>query len=271
MAPLSSTFQALLREATLTKQMLGAGATHIYRANYALHGEYFQAFTGLSVGLERLGKLCVMLDHAIDHRGAFPTGKEMMEISHDLMNLYERSQVIKTARGLRFRSLQDLSDPSHLSILEVLSAFARGDRYSNIDLLSGRTKSKDPIAAWASKVDEKLYQDRVSPKKKSLIEKKADQSAFMDEITFVLHTAEDGTPVISYEDGVRRTLKHKAIASYRQLLVLQIVRYWVDLLGELEMLARGVMSNDIPFFSEILGPLANDDAYIRSRRTWDKI
>ncbi|WP_426269247.1 hypothetical protein ACN9MB_13530 [Dyella kyungheensis] len=271
MTPLSPTFRALNREATLTKQMLGAGATHIYRANYALHGVYFQAFTGLSVGLERLGKLCVILDHAINHSGSFPVDKEMKDLSHDLMKLYARSQVIKTARGLRFRSLQDLSDPDHLSILDVLSSFARGDRYANIDLLSGRTTSKDPIAAWASKVDAKLYQDRVSPKRKSMIEEKAGKSAFMDELASVLHTAEDGTPVTSYEDGVRRTLKHEAIAPYRQLLVLQIIRYWIDLLDGLEVLAREVMPNDIPCFSDILGPLANDDAYIRSRKTWDKV
>jgi hypothetical protein len=271
MTQLSPTFRALQREALLTKQMLGAGATYIYKANYALHGMYFQAFTSLSVGLERLGKLCVMLDHAIDNGGAFPTDSQMRDIGHDLVDLYKHSQAIKLKRKLRFGSLQDLSDPVHYSILEILSSFAKGDRYANINLLSGQTKGKDSMAAWARTVDEKLYQDRVSAKKRTMIEEKARQSASMNQCTFVFQTAEDGAQILTYEDGVLRALKHEAVAPYRQLLVLQIVRYWVDLLCELEALARTVMPSDVPYFNEILGPLANDDAYIRRRKTWDQL
>jgi hypothetical protein len=232
---------------------------------------YFQAFSSLSIGLERLGKLCVMLDHAIDNAGAFPTDAYMKKVGHDLVKLYDRSQTIKTSRQLTFRSLQDLSDPVRFSILEILSSFAKGDRYANIDLLSGQTKSKDPMAAWASKVDARLYQSEVSAKRMAVIQTMAEQSACMDEYSFVLHTAEDGTPILSSGDAVLRTLKHEVVAPYRQLRVLQIVRYWVDLLCDLEILARTAMPLDVPFFSEILGPLASDDAYIRSRKTWDKI
>jgi hypothetical protein len=52
-------FKALLKEARFTKEMLGSGATQIRKANYATKGVYFQAFTNLSTGLERIGKLCL--------------------------------------------------------------------------------------------------------------------------------------------------------------------------------------------------------------------
>lgn len=270
MKALSPTFRALQREALLTKQMLGAGATYIYKANYALHGMYFQAFTSLSVGLERIGKLCVMLDHVVDNGGAFPSDAHMRTVGHDLVGLYKRSQTIKLSRKFNFRSLQDLSDPTRYSILEILSSFAKGDRYANINLLSGKAVSRDSMAAWASVVDEKLYQDKVTAKKKALIQTQVQQCASMDRHTFVFHAAEDGSPILTYGDGLLRELKRKAVAPYRQLLVLQIIRYWVDLLLELEAIARTVLPSDIPVFSEILGPLANDDAYIRTRRTWDE-
>ena len=272
MTSLSPIFRALLREATLTKQMLGAGATYIYKANYALHGMYFQAFSSLSIGLERLGKLCVMLDHAIDNAGAFPDDAYMRKVGHDLVGLYNRSQSIKTNRQLILRSLQDLSDPIRFSILEILSSFAKGDRYANIDLLSGQTRSKDSMAEWASKVDAKLYRDRVTSKRKALVKKTREQSVFLDEYSFVFHAAEGGTPILSHDDAVLRTLKYEAVAPYRQLYVMQIIRYWVELLCDLEAVARSVMpADDVPFFNEILGPLANDDAYIRRRKTWARI
>ena len=71
MQDFSPTFKALLNEANFTKQMVGAGAMQIRRAGYANKGSYFQAFTSLSTGLERIGKLCLMLDYYLEHQ-AFP-------------------------------------------------------------------------------------------------------------------------------------------------------------------------------------------------------
>ena len=72
MSHLNSTFVALLKEAQFTKELLGAGATEIRRASYATKGVYFKSFTSLSTGLERIGKLCLMLDHYIETGGRFP-------------------------------------------------------------------------------------------------------------------------------------------------------------------------------------------------------
>ena len=211
-----------------------------------------------------------MLDHAIDNNGAFPTDAQMKDVGHDLTALYACSQSIKTRRGLNFKFLQDLSDPVQISILQTLSSFAKGDRYANIDLLASSLQSKDPIEAWARLVDAVLYRKKISPKKQASIDAKAKQSAGMGRCSFVFHTAEDGTPIESYGDAALRTLKHEAIAPYRQLLVLQIIRYWVELLCDLEMPARNVRPDDVPFFNEILGPLCNSDPYIRTRKTWNK-
>lgn len=53
-------FYALLEEAKFTREIPGSGVTQIDRANYAQKGIYFQAFSSLSIGLERIGKLCVI-------------------------------------------------------------------------------------------------------------------------------------------------------------------------------------------------------------------
>jgi hypothetical protein len=80
-----NTFRALLREVTFTKEMLGSGAAQIRKANYAAHGLYAQAFANLSIGMERIGKLCLLLDHYIQTGGHFPTFKYLKgKIGHDL-------------------------------------------------------------------------------------------------------------------------------------------------------------------------------------------
>jgi hypothetical protein len=58
-----------INESTFTAQMLGSGVNLIGSANYGRKGDYFQAFTNLATGLERIGKLCVLIDFAIDHQG----------------------------------------------------------------------------------------------------------------------------------------------------------------------------------------------------------
>ena len=77
---LNRTFNALCNEASFTKDILGAGATQIRKANYAQKGMYFQAFTSLSTGLERIAgerylpHVCYTVDP--DDSGPGDFGKE---------------------------------------------------------------------------------------------------------------------------------------------------------------------------------------------------
>src|SRR5437016_14025778 len=125
---LGEKFEALSKEAQFTKEMLGWGATQIRKANYASKGVYFQAFTSLSTGLERIGKICLMVDYYIDHEGTFPDYKYMKtEICHDILRIYAESVSMIARRSISMSFLQDLSNPVHQAILSVLSEFARGD------------------------------------------------------------------------------------------------------------------------------------------------
>lgn len=163
----NKTFIALLEEAQFTKEMLGAGATQIRSANYATKGVYFQSFTSLSTGLERIGKLCLMLDYYIQNNGTFPEFVEMKKkIGHDLSLLYCNSQTVAGNRSVYFSYLKNLDEPIQQSILTILSSFAMGDRYSNINLLTGRPSRRDPIATWFEEVDAAIWESHVSDAKK---------------------------------------------------------------------------------------------------------
>jgi hypothetical protein len=269
---LTPTFNALLREAQFTKEMLGTGATQIRSANYASKGIYFQAFTSLSTGLERIGKLCLMLDRFIESGGTFPRPKEMYQVGHKLELLYARSQEIVRKRSIQLHLTPDLSDPVHLAIVRVLHNFAEGDRYSNIDVLVGDSSSPDPIGKWFDEVDIPLYNSRVSQRKKDEIARNARIGAqLMGTFSMVLHTAETGEEIRDFEDGSRRTGIWKAVAPHRQLAVLQVVRYWAELIGELGYSAQALPGEHIPHFGEVFAMFYNDDSYLKSRKTWEKL
>jgi hypothetical protein len=265
----SPTFRALLNEAAFTNKMLGAGATQIRRAIYADKGVYFQAFTSLSTGIERIGKLCLMLDYYLEH-GSFPDLAYMRrEIGHQITLIHERTSEIVRRRNLRMRFLPVLSGPTHLAMIAVLSEFAIGDRYSNIDLLVGNSRSNDPISSWFERVDTLLFQNHVSDERKAKIMHNA---LAMEELlgshSSVVHTSETGGMITSIAEASLRTGIQESVAPYRQLHILQIIRYWVEVLLALQDLNS---SQDMPHFGEIFGIFYNNDTIFRGRKTWDRI
>lgn len=266
-------FDALLKEAEFTRELLGSGATQIRRANYASRGLYFQAFASLSTGLERIGKLCLMLDHALENRGRFPSFSYMQkEFGHDLLLIYEKSLVAIERRSVRMRFLDRLNAPVHRSLLRILSDFAKGDRYCNINLLGGRTDQNDPVDHWFKEVDKRIFDTCVSAKRKDEISNNARLvDELMSSITFVRYPSETGSMITSVEDASYRTGMYEAVAPWRQLYILQVIRFWVELLYDLGNLANSTTDLDVPHFGEIFSIFMNSDSYFRTRKTWDRL
>ena len=76
----------------------------IGKANYTQNGLYTQAFFALSIGLERVAKLVIIEDYAIDNKGRFPDNNILKNIKHDidvLLNYCERLS-IKWRKGKEF-------------------------------------------------------------------------------------------------------------------------------------------------------------------------
>jgi hypothetical protein len=270
---LSGNFKALIREAQFTNEMLGAGATEIRKANYATKGIYFQAFSSLSTGLERIGKLSVIVDYCISNSGRFPSLDYLKnKLGHDVLKLYGKSKEIATRRSIKFSHLNDLDGDSHQAILRVLSSFAQGDRYSNIDMLVGNKRGSDPIDAWHKTVDVPLFEGHVSNERKRRIRSNAKKiSKQIAAHSYVLHVSEENDEIVAVEDASYRTGVFESTAPYRQLYVVQVIRYWAELLSELHYIAARKGNQDIPHFGEIFGRFCTDDRYIRARKTWDRV
>lgn len=267
-------FTAFLDEAQFTREVLAIGVTQIYKANYASMGIYYQSFTCLSTGLERLEKLCLILDYYIQHQGALPTESYIRNHGHKIQNLYSSCRDIAKHQNIRFRFHYKMDEAIHDAIIELLGSFAESSgRYSNLNILLGvESKSHDCMEQWFHQVDIPLYQKHVSQEKKDGIEHRALVIGnLLSPFALIRFTAEDNTELTDAADASRRTGIWEAVAPYRQFYILQIIRYLTELLIGLGHKARAIHPEDIPHFGEIFGLFYNDNAYFRSRKTWDKL
>ena len=79
------------RETKLVRHLLGSGATSLGRASYGDQmGEYYTAFFGLTVGLERLAKLiCSLWTTRFRNGGTMPEEKVIKRYGHKLVSLLD--------------------------------------------------------------------------------------------------------------------------------------------------------------------------------------
>jgi hypothetical protein len=269
---MNETFQALLNEAAFTKEILLSGVTQIRKANYAQKGFYFQSFTSLATGLERIGKLCLLLDYYIKNNGQFPDLNYLKnQIRHDLLLLYLKSKDTVQHFKIHFRYLNNLDDSLYQEILSILSNFAKGDRYSNIDFLVTQSKSSDPIAEWHNKIDLRLFNEKISKQKKQTI---AANAQIVDSLlrghASIRHTSETGTTLTDFRSASYLTGVTEAVIPFRQLCISQIIRYWIELLSRLQHLAMRVGRQEIPYFDEIFAPFYNDDNFLKKTKDLTK-
>jgi hypothetical protein len=269
---MNKTFHVIEDEAKFTKDMLASGITQLGKANYGQKGIYFQAFTSLTTGLERIGKLCLILDYYILNNGKFPEKEYVKdEIGHDLEILFKKSNSIISNHKISFRFSKDVNEVIHLKILSILSKFAKGDRYSNINFLVKSNFQSDPIKDWSENVDKIIFEKRVSKAKKERIRENAKLADLMiGSFTMGRHTDESRNAISDVESVSYLTDMTDSIIKYRQLYVLQTIRYWVEILRKLEHKAMSLGNEDIPFMSDIFAIFYNPDIYFKRRKTYEK-
>lgn len=262
-------FNALLKEALFTGEMLCSGYCQIRNANYSTKGVYFQAFTSLSTGFERIGKLCYLLIYAIENNGQFPTSEYMKKsISHDIIKLYREILKFKNTHNIQYDYLQDLDEHIYTNILEILSRFGKGDRYANIDLLLNDVSCEDPISFWYKEIDLYIFEKKVSKKRKEKMREKSNMiQQLFSGLAMVMYTGEDEKEINNIFDGSFRAELNSVVAPYRQLFVFHVIRFFVESLHELEKIVRNKNLFDIPYFMEIFGVFYNDDSYMKRRKT----
>ena len=260
---------AFAREAASAAEHLAFGTTILGRANYAQIAYYTQAFFALSTGFERCTKLAILLDHALDHDGDFPSTQQLRGHGHNLEKLFDQIESIVKCRGLE---INRPSSAIHTGILTTLSDFARNfTRYYNLDVLTGDARvamRDDPIADWHNSVTEPVIAAHVSQLRRDQIDANA---RAVEDLTgacaLVLHHAETGEEIDDVYSGSVRTGLTDASKPWERVYVLQLARFATCVVVELGHKARK-HSIDIPHLSDFFAIFNNDDAMFRSRKTW---
>jgi hypothetical protein len=266
---ISTTWLALGREATTAAEHIAFGVTALGRANYAQDAYYIQAFVSLSMVCARSAKLALLIDHALDNNGRFPSSETLRGHGHDLARLLRAMDEIGARRGVAEKRQ---TSPIHEGIVRTLSEFATNvTRYYNLEVVSGdkaAVRRGDPIANWYRRVTTPIlaahYKDRYRKEDEG---RAAAIDDMIGEFTSVLHTAETGEPIDSVSAASTRTATTEFARRWERVYVLQIARFVSEVLIELSHASHSA-GMEVPFFSEIFGMFRNDDAYFRSRRSW---
>lgn len=239
----SRTSIAFTREAAIAGQLIGVGLTSLRSANYAATGLYSHAFFSLSIGFERLMKLIFLIDYAIENEGRYPTDETLRKkFGHDLEKLFKFSELVH--EKLPNASERFPIPPGGLEqeIISFLAQFAIKTRYYNLDFLissKASSYSKDPIAEWFDVIVKEILSRHYSQSKRK---KDAHQAEVIENIvgniSFVRHTAEDGSPITSMLEGALQTGRNKVIQKYGTFYCAKLSRFLYMILYDLNHLAH---------------------------------
>src|SRR4051812_39579658 len=97
--PFSHLFFLLQQEGYITRSCICTGLTEARNANLGEKGRYYTAFFQLAIGVERLAKLALILDHMVSHNLAAPGGKTVRAYGHDLITLYHAAAKVANVRA----------------------------------------------------------------------------------------------------------------------------------------------------------------------------
>lgn len=267
-------WHALGREAALVRHLVGSGATALGKANYAdKMGEYYTAFFGLSVGLERLAKLILVADYAMSNKGKMPEEKVVRKFGHKLIDLANAVDAVSSKWNLSLRYAR----PDYsicVRILECLDAFAdaRRGRYANFASLDDpNLTSEEPIKKWWAVVAEEILQNHYYGKP---VQKRVETNAgiidtLISPMSMVLYTDESGRTMQDVKSTSIRTGQTEIVQKYGRYYALSIVRWLSDLLSELAHEAC-YQHNIEGFFgiNEYFWSFTVDDSFLKTRKIW---
>jgi hypothetical protein len=251
------------REAELAKRLTCSGLTALRSATPARPGIYYDAFFGLSIGLERLTKIAWLINECIQRNGTFPTDKDLRSVGHDIQALIRKTQLIQIRSGCSLPS-----DRVTDHIIEFLSDFAKGSRYYNIDFLVGGKSGNvsDPIKRWHAKVGAAILALPEIKAKRPRLEAKAQQLADLISPAIVFTTAADGTTLSTVSELSISESEAREINKQAQWKTLAIVRFLSLVIIELAISAGS--HNFIPDMREHFGFFCGDDTTLHRYKTW---
>lgn len=268
----SAVFPTLLREATLAAELLGAGVTILRKATTSRKGLYDLALFDLSIGFERVCKLIILVDHYLEQNQTFPDNDALRkQYGHDLNKLFPAVATVVQDRKIDAEYTTQPSSEIHVAMITTLAEFALTTRYYNLDYLT-RGKAAGLTSgpsAWINRVGRPILKQHYSPRKQvgDILEAQA-LGRTTGGVVSGIRFDEAGDAITSVEEGLIHAAEIRVVQRFGQFYCLQLIRYLAAVLEELRSIAHSGGFRDVPFFGGVFAWFLNDDAMLKSRKTW---
>ncbi|MFU2048195.1 hypothetical protein ACLSZ7_00350 [Avibacterium gallinarum] len=216
-------------ELEFVRGLLGTGLTDIRKADIQRKHFYFTAFSSLSIGLERMMKLCLILEYHI-RNGDFPTQNEIRNYGHNLIDLFNKIESIYYKYDNEENKLEEI----HYRIIKELDGFAqgKGTRYSNINYITSEIYN-NPIKNWVENIDNYIWDKYISNKRKDILKIRSDACSIVMQPCITLFISEKDELIEDYNELYTQIFNTQEISGYRVLLLIQIIEYLYQFLNSI--------------------------------------
>ena len=268
-------WKALNREASLVSKIIGSGTTALGRASYGSgFGEYYTAFVGLSIGIERLAKLILVADYAIGNKGALPDQSVVRRYGHKLKDLVNKVELIAKKRKISVPYLSP-TDPICAAVINCLDAFsdASKGRYANFEAIGNPAfdPANEPVNKWWTEVIEPIldkhyrrkYAEDEVKRRATIID------ATIGGVTSVLHMNETGAIMSDLATASEWTGQTKLAQKYGRFYTLSVVKWLSVVFDEMTRTA-----GDQPGLESLRGhyefftTYTLGDSFLLTRKIW---
>lgn len=257
-------WRPLAHEAGLASYSLRGGLASLRKANFSNPHVYYGGFFQYTIGLERIMKLALVVDYAAQN-GRFPSDQQYAKkYGHKLTDLLSGVSDVRTRLDATAKVWElpdaDLTDAA----ICFLSDFAMGSRYYNIDVLTGKVRTQDPVERWFAEVGQLLIGRRKRPWRNVEWARKLDEQ--IGDFSDLGFEAEDGTPINGFEAAARAEHESEYVAKEGVFLCARIARHVISvLIARSEQVSRKIT---LPYFMEFFYLFDNEDAYLKRQKSF---
>jgi hypothetical protein len=266
-------FIFLQQEAYLFQFCISSGLTHLSKCGSSDKGPFYGGLFNLSLGIERLLKVVVVIDYFIDNNFSFPSKKSLKDRGHNIAELFAICEEISAKRcpSNLFVGNKNIIDGD---IIAVLSSFALGSRYANLNNLEHGIRQRDPLEAWHS-ILKAVYTEDVSLRSRQRNQMWSQHvgNTLQDRVA-ILSSGLQGES-LSLETATELNGIIRAATPYVRLRICRLLRSAKKVLDTLSFNAqqlerKGVPAQaSIPFMDEFLQFLNLDDRDLRLKKRFD--
>jgi hypothetical protein len=266
------TFVLLQQEGHLIQSCLTNGLTHLRNARLDTKGAFYIAFFQLSIGLERLMKASLIIDHMVNNHFVPPKKSQMQSYGHDLVSLFERLRLLSGTDTTRPLDSIVMGSVEY-DILQMLSEFAKRTRYFNLDSLSSAQSNEDPLASWNS-IIERILKEDIHERHVRRVDR---QSQFLASelrgLAIIIGTDLEKRP-LSLKDAMSLPRQHDLAARHATFHVFCIIQSLVRQLSEIShnadtvALASGLRMPPVPHMKEFFDFTYHEKRDVLRKKRW---